>query len=364
MAIVEFIEDEKVALYDHLDNLFKQSKLDDIAAATSIIDRLIADFCCEALQRNSASIFDCERNLPGTISIGGLDYALQYSELDVKNETNLPFVLSPRTTETIPKGISHIPIKLSINGKYRTASFSLPRFVNVRSELISHLVSALFWVGYSWLDDKIVQAVRSVCQSTNRNLYRYIEAMLPAPGMLDGFLFSAAADKKDFVILDDFATLRSLRLAHENARRFGRSAASIVAEVVVEVVPIEDSVIRDAAAEDRIIDIDLALDPYYTEKQSFRQALHALWGKRVTCLPVVTEGPFLLVAFFPTSKRSSLEPLLQIHKSRLREIAQANGDTLVKNLKVLASLRSSSLSEIAAVAGRFVGGFVHGYSHH
>jgi hypothetical protein len=362
LNFVDFIESEKVGLYHQLDHLFSDSKLDQVEQATHIIDRLIAEYCCDALLRNAPTIFGADFSRVGKqlVTIGSVDYALQFSELDTRDEGNLPFLLSARTTDTLPKGVQHLTIKLSVNGRYRTATFTCPKVVDPKTDLISELISSLFRVGYYWLDDKIVQAIRASCQATNRYLYRYIEAMLPEPSLLDGFWFSAAADEKDFVILDDFATLRSIHLANANAKRFGRSAANIVAEVVAEIVPINDSVIRDVANGDKSIDLDLSLDPYYSEKQSFRQALHALWGKRVTCYPILSEGKYLVVAFFPTSKKERLEPFLTHHRGRLREIAQQHSDSLIKNLRILSAFRSAStIGSAAEIAGRFVGGLLH-----
>jgi len=191
--------------------------------------------------------------------------------------------------------------------------------------------------------------------------------MVPDKQALGGFIFSAATNDKDFVILDDVATRSSLILASENAKQLGRSAADITLQMMLEVVPMTDSAIRDAVQSDSGIEIDLRRDAYYQRDNSFSQSLRAVWGDTVACFPIVTEGQFFLVAFYMPKYKAVLEPLLTVHKERLKEIAKGRGKEIKINLDLVDAVKRTKrdrvgvLGDWAEIIGRFMGGVYKGH---
>jgi hypothetical protein len=227
----------------------------------------------------------------------------------VPNEKTLHVMLLVRAVDFDPKKIKNRTFRARLEGigQFNAVTFSIPTIMpHIDEEWLKRFTSELFAVGYSWMGRRIIQGIREACEQTNRQLYDYVRAMVPNQELLTGFLFSAVADDKDFVVLDDVAVASAFTLAKNTSRRLGRSAADVVLQMMLEVVPINDSVIRVAVQHEDGLDLDLSRDEYYQRDNNFSQALRAVWGDSVTCFPIVRSGPMLLLAFYMTQYKEQL----------------------------------------------------------
>lgn len=359
------IEEIKIEVADALNRLFGTYDIEELQRMVTTIDGNLVAIIKEILIRHSCEIFGAERT---ATTQEGFWYKGVMIEVTNTIDFNRPrtLVVALLVREVVePREMKSRTIATSLvsMGRFDEVCVDLPSFVACDDEYLRLLTAEVFAVGYNWMSERIGAIIRrAATEVLNRELYEYIRIMVTNKKALEGLLFSAAANEEDFVVLDDIATQSAMMLAQRSAGKLGRSAADIAIQMMGQIIPIKDSVIRDVANEGTSRDIELGRDDYYRSDDSFAQSLRAVWGNIITCFPIVTEGDFLLVCFFMTEHKEYMLPLLDAHKDRLRQIALARGSGIRKNLGVLRALkRFFASAETAELAGRFTGGFLHGY---
>ncbi len=368
MDLFDRLQNEKIVLLDYLDKTFLETSIENISALPDQVDFYLIEELKRLIARYADCIFQgCDTLGCGKFSFKSSGVPVKIESADIlceeKKLTVAMLVVSPDVDEGYRK-MRTLTVRLTDMGSYSSITFQIPTMLKfANSEFLELLSKEVFSVGYNWLNERIVAAVRRACYDTNRELYEYLRIMVANKDVLEGLMFSAAAKDMDFVLLDDVAMETAINLASRNSAMFRRCAASMALEMMLEVVPISDSVIRHVVQQGECVDIDLRADKYYQQSSDgFGESLKAVWGNTVSCFPIVTSGSFLLVVFFMSRYRAELEPLLRAHSKRLCEIALSRQKEIILSLKLVDASReggSGRLGAYAELAGRFFNGLFH-----
>lgn len=373
LPLDQTVENEKLSFLLSLQQQYPTIDIENISVASTDIDKLIEFKILDSVLRNISKVFNAPR-LSATgqhFHYKGRDF--QLSSSDVKNERSLVFTFMCVNIDEPRIDLFPIDFTLDRPSRYNKIVFMIPNIVKrIDENFLRSLIRGLFDVGYNWLNDSISRAITKAAAETNQALYQFVKVMMPHPKLLEGFWFSVLITQKgssrpeDVVILNDEAATLSIKLASEVASKMGRSPADIVTEMMTEVVSLEDSVIADVCKEGRPIDINLKTEKYYQESKSFNLTLQAIWGKAVTCYPIVADGEFLLVAFYKPEYKGEITPFITLHKAHLEQLAKQRTDHIRKGLDIMKSIKKktdASYGGLAELFGRFAGGFVHSAAH-
>lgn len=366
MDIFSSLQSDKIKLLDYLDSLFLTPSLDNITQLPDHVDYFLVEELKRFIVRYATHIFQSSDSSESTLIFKVKGVQIHIDSAQILGSSQLVIAMLVRSLEVDDAGrkMREITERLPGTGAYSTVIFQVPTLLKyVDEKILKNLAVEIFSLGYNWLSERIITSIRRACDNTNRALYEYLRIMVPDRRILEGFVFSAAVQDKDFVVLDDVATRSALELASKRSEQFGRSAASMTLQMMLEVVPLSDSVIRDVMQQDGSIDIDLSAETYYQQgDEGFSDSLKAVWGNTVSCFPIVTSGKFFLVAFFMTQYKSELEPLLKAHRQRLCDIANGHAQDILVSLKLVSAAKEGNFEkagDIAEIAGRFLGGIFH-----
>jgi len=357
------IEAEKLALLQSLDVTFGSITIETIATLVDGIDFFLQDQLGRCLVRHAEHLFKADRvdEEKQFFFIGGIRFELEIVP-NVRRDSCLLVCLIPRdlsvdhSQRRLKKAIE---IKIDALGRYASVVYDVPKLCTIANrDLLSTLTRDVFGVGHNWMNEKVMKCIRDACDDANRALYEYMRTIVTDRRLLNGFVFSALLDEKDFVVLDEAATRTAMSLAARSARKLGRSPADIAVQAMTQVIPGIDSVIVDAVKSEKTMDFDLTLDKYYHVDNSFSESMRAVWGSSVSCFPLMREGKMLLIALFPTEFRIHLEPILVFHRAQLERIAKERIGHLKKTLRTLTQVQPSSW---AGTLGEFAGTFAAGF---
>lgn len=377
LPLDETVEAEKVQFLQELQTRFPSIDIEEIAIAAANLEQLAEVKIFDRVLSNIGRILsDPQMAAIGTqFILTGHRFEMSFAtDLTRGGGDSLIYSCMCRSVDAEEMGSISVEVPLDEPVRYRTVIFMFPAIAKTIDEPFLHaLVSGIFGVAYNWLIDALGRAIADATAKTNQDLYRFVRVMIPDQKVLEGFIFSVliqgkgAPKAEDVVILNDQAASLSIKLASERSRRLGRNPADLAVEMLSELVPYNDSVIPNACAEGKPVDISLKSEKYYQESMTFNEAMQAIWGSTVTCYPIVTDGEFLLVAFYQTQYKNILTPFVGFHKSRLAEMATAKTDRIRKGLDVMRSIKKkpdlSSASIWAEIAGRFTGGIIHAIHH-
>ena len=353
------IETEKLALLKSLDLSFGSITIESIADLVDGIDFILRDHLKECLVRHAVHLFEADRidEEKQCFHVKGIRLELEIAP-NIRHDSCLLVCLVPRDlslehSQTTLRNA--VEIKIDEPGRYSSVTYTVPRLCSITNEeLLSTLTRDVFVVGHNWMNEKTMKCIREASDDANRSLYSYMRTVVTDRRLMNGFVFSALLDEKDFVVLDEAATRTAISLATSSAWKLGRSPADIAVQAMTQVIPIADSVIADVVKGEKTMDFDLTTDKYYQADNSFNESMRAVWGSSVSCFPLMREGKMRLIAIFRTEFKTQLEPILIVHHSRLEEIAKEKIGHMKKTLQTLKQVRHSNWAE---TIGEFSGAF-------
>ena len=365
------VEREKLEFFQILREAYSDLDIEDIAIAASRIENLIQGRLVHSVLSNVETIF-CRADI--SVVGSAFRFERQIYEIsaapDVRKPSDLCVSCIPRGIEVDLQGFFEINVHLHPPGKFKCIKFYLPKELhNIDEAFLNELSNGLFAVGYRWLIDAIARAISKAAANTKESLYQFVRVMISDDQYLDGVWFSALVSegkdaKKDIVVLDDIAARLSMRAAEEAAHRLGQNAASIVTQMMTEVVDFEDSVISDIEDRTAPFEIDLSEDQYYQKDATFNLALRGVWGKSVICYPIISSGNFRLVAFYKPENAPVLQPFFDMHRAHLEAIGNAQAQSIRAGLDIMKAVRKASgnTGRVGDFLGGFTGGLIKSFS--
>lgn len=359
---------EKLDFYKELQENHSSIDIDNIAVAAASIEHLIEARLLTSILRQIDRIVS-QSGVPvvgKTFRHGGMHYEVEFAR-DLQNQTDIVYSFFERSIDSGSASTFTCSVDLETHGKYSRVVFVFPRSLSsINEEFLTALVNGMFSVGYNWLSEAIARAISAAIESTNQTLYQFVRVMVPRQDVLDGFWFAALVEDKedkntfkDIVVLDDVALKLSMVAAQASAKRLGRNAASIVTEMVSEVVDQEYSVINDAFAENKVVNISLTSENYYQQNTSFNLSLQGVWGKSVTCYPLLDSQALRLVAFCRPENSEYVCEFLTMHREHLQALAKQNATQIQGGLDIMKRIRRASEVDAWRV-GEFLGGVLGG----
>jgi hypothetical protein len=364
------VETEKLALLQRLESFFGSTTIESIANLVDGIDYILLEHLGQSLARHAGQIFNADRNNVETLSfhVGNIRIQLEIAP-NVQQEGCLLVCLIPRDLNLERSQIKlkkALEIKINGFGRYSSVIYDLPSLCSIADrDFLVTLTRDVFIVGHNWMNEKTMKCIREATDDANQSLYEYMRTVVTDRRILDGFVFSALLDERDFVVLDEAAIHTAISLAANSAWKLGRSPADIAVQAMTQVVPSADSVIADAVNSRKILDFDLTEGKYYQEDDSFSESMRAVWGPSVSCFPIMGEGKMLLIALFPTEFKTQLEPILIVHRPQLEQIAKEKIGHMKKVLQTLMQVRPSNWAEaIGEFTGAFAASYIKSLQHH
>ncbi len=248
-------------------------------------------------------------------------------------------------------------------GKFREVEVLYPpKLLKIDENFLFNLSISLFNIGYDWLKTTLMRTIKETTKGLNIEIYEFIHRMVQNHDVLEGFIFSVlTTDRgrkdKDFVLLDETATGTLINLAEKSDYIMSDAPAKLVADMIFDVIPIEESVIAEVVSSRNKQDIDLTNTDRYSSNE-FAKTLRAVWGDKVCCYPITSEGKFLLVAFYPKYNDKHITKHLKIHEDTLDAIARKNVSRIGKTLNVLEKINGKESALFGAeLIGRFLSAF-------
>jgi hypothetical protein len=364
------IEAEKLALLKSLESLFGSITIESIADLVDGIDYLLLQHLGESLVRQATHLFNADRINEETQSfqVGNIRIEVEIGS-NIQQEGCLLVCLIPRDLDLQKSEIrlrKAMEVKIDVPGRYSLVVYDLPTLCSIRDkDLLITLTKDVFIVGHNWMNEKTMKCIRQANYEANQSLYEYMRTVVTDRRILNGFVFSALMDEKDFVVLDETAIYNAISLAANTAWKLGRSPADVAVQAMTQVVPRADSVIADTINSGRTLDFDLTAGKYYQADNSFSESMRAVWGSSVSCFPIMREGKMLVIALFPTEFRSELEPILNVHGPILEQIAKDKIGHMKKILQILLQVRPSNWAEtIGTFTGAFAASYIKSLQHH
>ncbi|MBA5249199.1 MAG: hypothetical protein FE834_06680 [Gammaproteobacteria bacterium] len=225
-------------------------------------------------------------------------------------------------------------------GRFNRVEICYPnKILELDEDFIFTLSTSYVNIGYDWLNEALIKKIKEITGNINVEIYDFFRKMVQDKPILEGFIFSVVAKdrskkNKDFVLLDETSVSSLIKLANNSNLISGGSSASLVSDMIFEVVPVEESVICDVVAAKTKKDIDLA-ETNKWNSNNLSRTLRVVWGDVVCCYPIITEGNFLLVAFYPKRNDADIDSFLELHKEALSKIAKKNISIIYKTIAML-----------------------------
>lgn len=308
-------------------------------------------------KKNSVAISD------SSIKVDDVEYTVIIDAQDSYRKRAFMVNFIPLTKyHEVPELIT-ISRKIPQKGKFREIEILYPpKVLKIDETFLFNLSISLFNIGYDWLRTTLIRTIKETTKGLNIEIYEFIRRMVQNHDVLEGFIFSVlTTDRgrkdKDYVLLDETATSTLINLAEKSELITSDSPTKLVADMVFDVIPIGESVIADVVRSKNKQDIDLTNTDRYSSNE-FAKTLRAVWGDKVCCYPITSEGNFLLVAFYPKSNDKYITKHLKIHKDTLDAIARKNVSRIGKTLNVLEKIngKESALFGVELL-GRFASAF-------
>lgn len=370
MNLAITIEEEKLTLLRSLESAFESITLESISNLVAGFDFILQDHLARRLVHHARDLFLADRidEERQSFYVAGIRFELEMVP-NVQRDDCLLICLIPRDL-SLEQGQTRLKkaaeVKIGTSGRYSLVVYDIPKLCSISNrDLLITLTKDVFAVGYNWITQKTMKCIREASDDANRSLYEYMRTVVTDRRLMNGFVFSALIDEKDFVVLDDGATSTAITLATDSAWKLGRSPIDLAVQAITQVIPRDDSVIVDAVQTERAIDFDLGGGKYYHTDISFSESMRAVWGSSVSCFPLMREDKMLLVALFRTEFKSQLEPILMVHGERLEQIAKEKIGRIKKTLEALIKVGKSHWAEtFGEFSGAFTACFFKSMQHH
>lgn len=368
MTLDNTIQEEKISFLDYLNSNFEELSIEHIAVAASQIDDVIEHRIVTSFLGEVDRIFGYKntRVRGAFVTFRGIDYEVQ-SALDIRDSNVLCVVCSPRVLKGEQPELIEYQVSIAGHDKYQTISYHLPSTAKVDTIFLTLLTNELITVGYRWLSESITRAIARASADTKDSLYQFMRVMVPNQQALKGFISSVLIEDsrnssgKDIVLLDDIAVQMSIDAASGSSLAIQRNPIALATHMLTEIVDAEDSVIPYASDAGKKFTMKLDTDQYYSEDPGFKLSLQAIWGRSVTCYPIITDGPLLLVAFYAPQFDAMITPILEYNKGKLAAMATRQNEQIRKGLDIIKRIKGISDVELWRI-GDFVGGVAGGFA--
>lgn len=354
----EVIAHEKELFFDSLgsSNILNRRLLDNVVEE---IDETIAIAIREALFRTHSYVFGSGSGVMSKASllVDDIEYTISTDSQDALYEKIFHIYIVPHVVDANPPEMVSISRQIPEKGRFRKVEVAYPKSIlRVDENFILTLSISLFNIGYDWLNTALIRAIKELTKNLNVEIYDFMHRMVQRHELLEGFIFSAlTTDRgnkdKDFVLLDEAATRSLIQLAEKSEFIIDNSPARLVSDMVFDVIPIEESAIVDVVKSETKKDINLVNTDRYSSNE-FAKTLRAVWGDTVCSYPILGEGRYLMVAFYPKKNDQHISKYLKLHQKALADIAKKNIKEIDKTLKMLEKVNGK---EMLLFGARFIG---------
>lgn len=227
--------------------------------------------------------------------------------------------------------------------------------LQINFESLFELSSVIITTAYRWLTNSVVAAAARVESDLVRELYTYIRSVV-SPALLRSFWFVTANDEQAFYVFDEERARLALATASDDAPRVSRRPVSLVAEMFSGRIPYSDSMSREALEARTGIRFEPLQTKYRATMAGYVAAQRVVnRADVITLVPLVQDGRVRLLAAFPASIQSDLQPIIEAHRQEIARRFKCHRQSMSQ---LLATVSRTLRSIPTGPAGELIGGII------
>lgn len=357
-------ESQRQDLIKELSTLFGSLNFDELFRSAVAVETYTATKLRALICANASAIFTSTEidSDVGIFCCGSMEFQVNISE-EVRAPEELLIAILPHDVEqqTKKRDFKSQTIKISGHGRYKYVKIFVPPAVHVDRDVLEHVVKTSLETIYTWVEEQIVATVRAETRVMADELYRHARTVFLDRAIWRELWFAAMSDGYGFRLFDEFVAMSAFDIAQKHSSDFGRGANDVVAEIVKTNLPVQRLLMKHAIGREEPIDVDISDADYSKDHSSYSEAMRAFYGSTsFTIYPILTDAGIrdMVIALYPTSLKSDIEPILRVHRADFREISRKSHS---KVRGTLASLqRPSRTSDLLGVGAYIAGKFAKG----
>jgi len=355
----EIIESLKGSLISDLDNLPRLETIPDVIKTAGSIENYLRDSLRQAIGIYSPAIIRGSKYdaRTGEIEILGCAYEARVGE-HIRDSTVVEVALV-QLGPSQPKW-RRTAFNLPGHGRYRKAVMYLPAHIEVDRDWFTAMTNAIFTTGYFWLEERFRSVLSHPEISIGVELYSYLRPVLANDDLMNSLWFGCGIRGHGVYLLDPTVAMAALEMVSPSAAKAGRSGLHVLAEFLGCDIPTEKTFGTIAVKQDKCLDFKL-VDAQYREDLPMlvKVQIQVYGAQKISVFPIVSGKKGYLSASFPASKKADLLPVLNHHRDNLAKLYRKSERRLSHLINLVRDRRTTI--DIAAICGRFAGGFARGY---
>jgi hypothetical protein len=250
----------------------------------------------------------------------------------------------------------HLEASIPARGRYTTIALTLdPRLADLGDGLTEALAQH-FRSAYRRLEAYVVKLLLDIEYKVANHLYAEVRSVLDEHLASQVGLYALLDRENATYLLDPQAILAVLNYATQSRMSTSPSPLKLTALLVRGWVRPEETVAKHVLGSVTPISVEFAEMSYPTAPE-LEIAEESWYGRAALVQPLVRDGHIRLVAAYPVSCRSHIEPVLENISGRLAEILERHAkETSRLGRKSRDGTGHWDAGLIAEIIGRFVGG--------
>ena len=364
MNPLEF-EPQRKELIAELSTLFASVDFNTLLETAKAVEAYTISKLRRLVCANAESIFKAtETNSDvGIFNCGATEYQIKVGDyVPAPDEMVLAILRHDLEEKANKSDLKPHVVKIRGFGRYQRVTIFIPSKMELDREFLDHVIKASLETIYAWFEEQIIKIVRAETNAMANELYGHARTIFLDREIGKKFWFGAMSGGRGFRLFDEFVATSALQIAQQHSSKFGRGANDVVAEILKTNLPIERLLMRHSIGREDPIDVDIADAAYYKDHSSYSDAMRSFYGSTsFTIFPILTDAGYndKVIALYPTSLKSDIEPILRSHRTTLREISLNSHKKIRATLSAL-KRRPTDMDWFAAFAGKFTRGFVEG----
>lgn len=353
-VVLERLKDD---LLTTLDRLYPAQTIPDLIDASTNAERFLLEYVRDALVETCYFLVPGAESDPHTseIQVGGRSFEPRIVE-DVHDHTILNVAFVQRQPPIKTRKGDHRTIPLQGYGRYSKVHVWPPYDVGFNRDWLAALTQTAFGTAYSWLTERVREAVSGPNTAFASELYGYLVSIMAREDLVENIWFLSSVNGRGVFLLQPRTTFAALETLSGKARDIGESALRLVCEFLGTDIPEDQLFSTIAVRENQHKIFDLAEAKFKHELPLLVRAEAVIFGaESISILPIYRGDCDYLVAVMPTRQAADIAPILNAHREEIatRYVASRRGFARLHRL-----IRERRLPIDAGVVGDFTGAAV------
>jgi hypothetical protein len=360
-AGARIIEQTKAELNSSLERLFGHSDLPSLVEASEALESFAQMEIIDALVDHATPILGLYRgdSFPILVDSRATAYLINACD-DASDRSCLHISIRVAERSSPSLAIRKKTFNVASYGQYRKVKLLWARELEPKVELLGALVVMILETCYSWIKDRIDALLGRHANAVSELLYRHVIRLFPKSEMRTNLWLACVTDDKGYRLLDRNVAIDAFDIiAESNKSAF--STNRLVTELLTTWLPRSKLLMQAAVIEKHCINADLGQAQYLKEGSVYAASLQALYGSdSFTVYPISTGGRIAVVALFPTTLRSTIEPVLDLHREAFAVLCDRSLSAITRTYDLI--VHGTGRHWDAGMVGELLGGFMKAFT--